>query len=96
MSGKGLHESMPGVQYFQHMARRLLSLKIGCHKLRLLQKLKEKEPRSMKYIYRALLDVASDVIFTDPHCVSFTPRQRRSLRWLSLYSRPPADKILTR
>ena len=50
----------------------------------------------MKYIYRALLDAASKAIIADPHCVSFTPRQRRSLRWLSLYSRGPADMKLTK
>jgi hypothetical protein len=95
MSGKGLHESMPVVQHFQHMARRLLSLIIGSNKLSPLQKLKEKEARSMKYIYSALMDAASNVISADPHCVNFTPRQRRSLRWLSLYSRGPSDKKFT-
>jgi hypothetical protein len=95
MSGKGLHESMQVVPHFQHMARRLLSLIIGSNKLSPLQKLKEKEARSMKYIYSALMDAASNAIFNDPHSVSFTPRQRRSLRWLSLYSRGSADMKLT-
>ena len=80
MSGKGLHESMPVVQHFQHMARRLLSLITGSNKLRPLQRLKEKEARSMKYIYSDLLDAASNVISAHPYCVNFTPRQRRSLR----------------
>jgi hypothetical protein len=48
----------------------------------------------MKYLYRVLLDAAIEAVYTDPHCISFTPRQRRSLRWLMLYSREPAVERL--